>query len=538
MRCLLLLSVLVSSPSTQTALAGQAVQTEDFSVSGPLGSDFGQSVASSGDTLVVGAKNQQRVRVYILQGTQAAQQAVFAAPDSGLSDWFGYVVDVDGDTVAVGAPLDNLTSGQDAGSVYMFTRTGTSWSFTQKLRASDGTYPDHFGWSLDLEGDRIAIGARQENSHGPHSGSVYVFERSGGTWLETAKLIASDGAAQDQFGGSVALSGDTVAVGALSAGPSGAVYVFTGGGSSWVEEAILTGSDSAPGDFMHKVALEGDTLLAGAPGHDAGGDDRGAAYVFTRSGTTWTEEAKLLAADPLDHATFGATVDLRDDRALIGAPQYTVEETRQGTAYLYVDTAGGWQLDRQLSMEQPELIAWLGIDVHLTQDLALCANQHDVLFGFDIGRSFPSFCDAGDGSLAACPCANPGDPDTGCDIQQGTGGIALTVTAQQTTPLNRATLMGTGYPVLSAPGVTVIRSTELDASAPVVFGDGLRCIGVPVVRVGAKLAADGVSVQTVGHGAAAGPGTFHYQLWVRNTPIMYCDPGAAFNLSNGRTLVW
>jgi hypothetical protein len=154
------------------------------------------------------------------------------------------------------------------------------------------------------------------------------------------------------------------------------------------------------------------------------------------------------------------------------------------------------------------------------------------------GQSGNSFCDASDGALASCPCGNPGAPDSGCDIAQGTGGIELDVLAQETTPLNRATLQGTGYPAMSFPGVTVIRSPALDGGSPVVFGDGLRCIGLPVVRVGAALAAGGTSTQTVGHGAGPGSGTFYYQLWVRNTPIMFCDPAAAFNLSNGRTLVW
>jgi hypothetical protein len=153
------------------------------------------------------------------------------------------------------------------------------------------------------------------------------------------------------------------------------------------------------------------------------------------------------------------------------------------------------------------------------------------------GQTGNSFCDASDGALAACPCGNPGNPESGCDIAQGTGGFELSVAAQEDSPLNRATLVGNGYPVMSFPGVTVIRSTGLDASSPVVFGDGLRCIGTPVVRVGAALAVGGSSTQTVGHGAGAGSGTFYYQLWVRNTPSMFCTPDA-FNLSNGRTIVW
>jgi Concanavalin A-like lectin/glucanases superfamily len=148
-----------------------------------------------------------------------------------------------------------------------------------------------------------------------------------------------------------------------------------------------------------------------------------------------------------------------------------------------------------------------------------------------------SFCDASDGSLATCPCANPGDSDTGCDIAQATGGVRLDVGAQSTAAQNRATLVGTGYPPASMPAAVVIRGSSLDPAAPVAFGDGLRCVGTPLVRLGASFAIAGTSTHTLGHGTAAGSGAFHYQIWFRNQPAMYCTPDA-FNLSNGRTLIW
>jgi hypothetical protein len=149
----------------------------------------------------------------------------------------------------------------------------------------------------------------------------------------------------------------------------------------------------------------------------------------------------------------------------------------------------------------------------------------------------PSFCDASDGSLASCPCGNAGNPDTGCDIQQGTGGVGLGLVAQQTTPQNRVTWQGSGFPAGSTPTAIVIRAPALDGAAPVLFGDGLRCIGTPLVRLGAAFAVGGTSTHTHGHGAGAGSGDAHYQLWFRNTPAMFCTPDA-FNLSNGRTLTW
>ena len=148
-----------------------------------------------------------------------------------------------------------------------------------------------------------------------------------------------------------------------------------------------------------------------------------------------------------------------------------------------------------------------------------------------------AFCNAEDGSLAACPCSNPGNPETGCDIQQGTGGVKLDVVAVETNPSNRVTVSGAGFPSTSTPTAVVIRAPGLDPAAPVVFGDGLRCIGTPLVRLGADIALFGNSTHTFGHGTMAGAGTFYYQLWFRNTPAMFCTP-AAFNLSNGRILDW
>ena len=150
---------------------------------------------------------------------------------------------------------------------------------------------------------------------------------------------------------------------------------------------------------------------------------------------------------------------------------------------------------------------------------------------------FPSFCDAADGSLASCPCANAGLPDTGCDIQQETGGVRLDVVQQETVPQNRLTVQGSGYPATAAPTAIVIRSPILDGAAPVVFGDGLRCIGTPLVRLAATFASGGQSVHTFGHGTMAPAGQNFYQLWFRNTPAMFCTPDA-FNLSNGRIVFW
>ena len=162
-----------------------------------------------------------------------------------------------------------------------------------------------------------------------------------------------------------------------------------------------------------------------------------------------------------------------------------------------------------------------------------------------VGIGFP-FCDGSDGSLVHCPCANPGFPNTGCDNAQATGGVGLDVLVQQTTPTNRVTMIGFGFPTMSSPTAIVIRSDQIDPLAPVVFGDGLLCIGpTPIVRLAATAATGGTSTHIFGHNSAmVGIGSFFYQIWYRNTPGTFClqPPGfagtSAYNTSNARRLIW
>jgi len=168
------------------------------------------------------------------------------------------------------------------------------------------------------------IGADREATGGSNAGAVYVFTRSGGAWVEQAKLMASDAQASDQFGVSVSVSGDTAVIGAdreaTGGSNAGAVYVFTRSGGAWVEQAKLMASDAQANDvFGASVAVSGDTAVIGAYFEDTGGSSAGAAYVFTRSGGAWVEQAKLMASDAQASDVFGASVAVSGDTAVIGA---------------------------------------------------------------------------------------------------------------------------------------------------------------------------------------------------------------------------
>ena len=220
------------------------------------------------------------------------------------------------------------------------------WSLAQsqtevaKLTASDAAAFDFFGESVSISGDTALVGAPLDDDAGSDSGSASVFVRSGTTWTQQAKLTAGDAAALDQFGESVSISGDTAVVGAFGdddAGVnSGSAYVFVRSGTTWTQQAKLTASDAAAGDqFGRSVSISGDTALVGAVGDDDAGSDSGSAYVFVRSGTTWTQQSKLTAGDAAAFDFFGFSVSISGDTVLVGAQGDDDAGTASGSAYIF-----------------------------------------------------------------------------------------------------------------------------------------------------------------------------------------------------------
>ena len=251
-------------------------------------------------------------------------QIKLTASDGAAGDLFGHAVSLSGDTAVIGAPIDDASKG----SAYVFVRNGTTWSEQAKLTASDGLAGDYFGISVSLSGDTVVVGAYEDDAG---KGSAYVFTRNGTTWSEQAKLTASDGAAGDGFG-FVSLTGDAVVIGApFDDAFKGSAYVFTRNGTTWSEQAKLTASDGAGNDtFGFRVSLIGDTVVIGAP--SLFGIGTGSAYLFVRSGTTWSQRAKLTASDGAVGDKFGLGVSLSVDTAVIGARG---DDASRGSAYVF-----------------------------------------------------------------------------------------------------------------------------------------------------------------------------------------------------------
>ncbi|MBS1795246.1 MAG: FG-GAP repeat protein [Acidobacteria bacterium] len=349
---------------------------------------YGRSVAISGSVIVAGCDsddvgaNADQGSAYIFRvlGSSWSQEALKVAADGAANDQFGYGVAISGDTAIVGTPYDDVGANANQGSVYVFTRAGTAWTQQAQLTADDGAASDYFGNSVAISGETALIGAFNDDvGANGNQGSAYVFTRAGTVWTQQAKLTAADGANSDWFGQSVAISGETALVSAHyddvgANADQGSAYVFTRSGAVWSQQAKLTAADGAANDvFGYNVALDGQTALVGAYGDDVGANaDQGSAYVFTRSGTVWSQQAKLTAADGAASDLFGFSVAISGETALVGDPYDTIGgNTRQGSAYVFTRSGATWTQQQKLTAADGAASDMFGFSVGLSGDTAV-----------------------------------------------------------------------------------------------------------------------------------------------------------------------
>lgn len=405
------------------------------------GDTFGNGVAISGDTAVVGAPfegtsfmNSGAAYVFVRNGTTWSQQTFLKASNAGMNDLFGNSVAIDGNTIVVGAPVegsdatgvngdgsnDNATA---SGAAYVFVRNGTTWSQQAYLKASNTGMDDAFGVSVAVSGDTIVVGADNEassatgvngsggNNNAGQSGAAYVFVRNGVTWTQQAYLKASNTGSGDFFGRSVGVSGNTVVVGAFfedstatgvngsqgnGASSSGAAYVFFRAGGTWSQQAYLKASNTDAGDqFGGAVAISGDTIVVAAAREasaatgvngdqaDDNAFDAGAAYVFVRNAGVWSQQAYVKASNGEAADVFGWSVAVAGDAMVIGAASESSNATGvngngndnsasgSGAAYLFVRNGTNWGQLAYLKASNTEMNDFFGGAASVSGDTVL-----------------------------------------------------------------------------------------------------------------------------------------------------------------------
>ncbi|MGA9575458.1 MAG: HYR domain-containing protein, partial [Lysobacterales bacterium] len=419
----------------------------DFLKASNAGEDdiFGDTVAESGDTIVVGTFREDGSAITIdgadddnatdagaayvfirTPGTNEwTQQAYLKAPNAGAGDYFGRDVDIDGDTVVVGAERED-GDGNASGAAYVFVREAGVWSHQQTLRASDASSSDQFGTDVAVSGNVIVVGAYNEDK-------AYVFERDlADVWAETIILTGSNTESGDNFGRDVVIDGDTIVVGAFfedsdatgvggdednnNLAHSGAAYVFIRDMDTWTQQAYLKASNPDNEDgFGGHLAISGDTIAVGVYNEDsnATGIDgnqannfanaAGAVYVFVRNAGDWSQQAYIKASNTNPNDNFGAEVAVSGDFLVAGAPRESGNgvdgeddnsSSNSGAVYAFQRDVTSWSQLAYLKASNVDPDDWFGRDVSISgATMVTGAFQEDS--NADGGEADNSLADAG-----------------------------------------------------------------------------------------------------------------------------------------------
>lgn len=323
--------------------------------------DMGRSVALSGDTLAVGTPVfSGPIDIFVRSGTTWSLQAELLAPDGGNYSTLGAALDLDGDVLLAGDPTKSDGSwaqpGHERGAAHVFRRTGGVWVHEAALEPAALQSLDLFGKAVALDGDVAAVGAPNADPLGEASGSVWVYRRTGGAWIEEAVLVAPDGGAGQRFGEALALDGATLVVGAPEASGSapacGAAYAFVHDGFAWALQQKIVAPDGVRDDrFGAAVSLDGQRLAVGVPRRDpAGQGNAGAVALFLRTGSAWQQEAWLAAPTPRPVDNLGASVELQGAILLAGAPDDDTAAPMGGAVHVWRHVGGSW-------LPQPALLS-------------------------------------------------------------------------------------------------------------------------------------------------------------------------------------
>jgi hypothetical protein len=325
---------------------------------------------------------------------QAQTRFKLSAADAAAGDNFGAAVSISGDRIVVGAPGEG--DPHNKGKVYIFERGNGKWNVAATLVASDGEPNDQFGHSVATSGDRVVVGAPGDDDKGFASGSAYIFERSENRWRQVIKLLAGDAAPGRQFGQSVSISGELVVIGSQldddSARSPGSAFVFErnqGGPDKWGAAGKLTASHGTRSNaFGSAVSISSDSVVVGAPGDSSAGLASGAAYLFQRKDNRWAEAAKLTASDTATGDNFGGAVSIDGARVVIGAPFSDAKSDDSGTAYIFEQRDGGWGQTAKLTAPDGAARHNFGSSVSISGGCVAVGTPHDDHGGSNAGSVY------------------------------------------------------------------------------------------------------------------------------------------------------
>ena len=378
--------------------------------------DFGVAIAIEGDTALIGTEgsdygtNSGSAYVFQRVGDVWHQVVKLVPSDIAPVDFYGCSVSISG-TIAIVGALNDDDLGYNSGSAYLFEKASGVWTQVAKLHASDGAELDYFGQSVSVSGDVAFVGAPSDDDRGRNSGSVYVFEKLGGIWMQTAKLVASDGVADGWFGQSVSISGDSAIVGAWGdRGRRGSAYVFEVIGGTWTQVAKLSPPDVAADAYLGwSVSLSGHTAIVGALGDDDRGLYSGSAYVFERVGGVWTQVAKLLASDGAGDDNFGNSVSVSAGTAVVGAWYGDGSAHDSGSAYAFKPVDGVWTEVAKLTAADGATGDWFGLAVAISGNTACVGAPYDDDLGDHSGSAYVYDLNCGPqlSVNATCPSGGP-----------------------------------------------------------------------------------------------------------------------------------
>ena len=357
---------------------------------------FGRRVSISGKYAIAGALhgNDERGSAYVFERSAAdwIQQARLTASSPAAGDQFGCSVSISGDNAIVGADRNNY-NGLWSGAAYIFERTDTEWIQQDMLVPSDGRIGDRFGCAASIDGDYAIVGSYWDDDNGNNSGSAYIFRRDAAGWVQEAKLTASDGAKDDWFGYAVSISGKYAVAGAVLDDDNGAnrgsVYVFKRSGSSWTQEAkLVAGEGNAHDEFGGSVCIEGNSVIVGATGDDGLGENAGAAYIFERTGNDWIQQARLVALDGAGGENFGNSVSIDGNYAVIAANLDADMGQGSGSAYIFRREGQNWAQQAKLTAPDADQNDYFGQGVSIDGSYVVIGAPDDDDNGENSGSAY------------------------------------------------------------------------------------------------------------------------------------------------------